>query len=399
MALSIYARPRQPAVYGNPRGMADQNALYRTLMMNAPGADQTTPNPPPANVSTTPARPPTGVPGVGDTYDPNLEFFPVRPGQSTTPYAPSPAQEAQAFPASSGSSDSSSSNSPYNIDFSGDPILAKIRAMNAQNIANAENAALAGRKQQLIGYGFDPALQGLYPDEATAEAARQNPFSTLAQLLFNHQQQGQQLTEALNKANLFYSGERIKQTGLEGRNYTLQQSQAGNALQNALNTIANSVLAAKMQAQQAELQGESDAYTRALNFALQNNTGGGGSDTGGGGSGGYDKNDFLYGATLPPGYSVDDLHAAAIASAPPGATPMHVMNQGMVQDGKISVKYKMPDGTTNTIWIPLPGKQQNNQTTQSTSSNTSTNTSSSSSSPTTTSTSAAASSRRGPPRE
>jgi hypothetical protein len=36
-----------------------------------------------------------GVPGLGGTaYDANLEFFPVHPGEATTPYVPTPAQEA-----------------------------------------------------------------------------------------------------------------------------------------------------------------------------------------------------------------------------------------------------------------------------------------------------------------
>jgi hypothetical protein len=143
----------------------------------------------------------------------------------------------------------------------------------SQQVADAEASALGARKTSLIGYGYDPALQKLYPDNSTAEAARQNPFSTLAQLLYGHNQRDHSLTEALNKANLFYSGERINQTGNEGREYTLEQSQAGTALRSALAQIAQQVLQAKMQAQQNELQGESDAYNRAIQFALANGTG------------------------------------------------------------------------------------------------------------------------------
>jgi hypothetical protein len=166
------------------------------------------------------------------------------------------------------------------ISFEGDPILARIRAMNAQNIAQAEAAALAQRKRAEIGYGYDPNLK--YEDAATAEAAKQNAFSTLYQLLLGHTQRAHSLDENLNKANLFYGSERANQVGLEGRQYTGEQVQQQGVLQNLMDSIAQGVLQTRLGAQQSEIQGESDAYNRALQFAMQYGTDGGGGAGGGG---------------------------------------------------------------------------------------------------------------------
>jgi hypothetical protein len=87
---------------------------------------------------------------------------------------------------------------------------------------------------------------------------------------------------------------------------------------------------------------------------------GGAAGAGGGnfnpdGTGVYDPADFQYGATLPAGHSLDQIHSAAIAAEPSGQWPMHIMNQGMVVDGKISIKYVplFATGPGNTIWIPF----------------------------------------------
>ena len=66
-----------------------------------------------------------------------------------------------------------------------------------------------------------------------------------------------------------------------------------------MDTIAQGVLQTKLGAQQSNIQGESDAYNRALQFALQYGTGGaGGSD---GGSGGGSQQQSWNGTNLAPG--------------------------------------------------------------------------------------------------
>ena len=246
-------------------GQAVQNNLLKALSTNAPAATQ--------HVQPT-------IPY--DEYGTNTSA-PKHVGQVPPQYQPPATSTATS--ASSGSNNGSQATS---FDFSGDPILARIRAYNAQNISQAEASALAQRKRAEIGYGYDPNLA--YEDAATQEAARQNPFSALAQLLFGHTQRAGNLDESLNKSNLFYSGERAKQVGLEGRQYTLEQTNAQGQYQNAMDAIAQAVLRAKMQAQAQEIQAENDAYSRSINNALQYG-GYGDSDGGGGGAqtswGGY----------------------------------------------------------------------------------------------------------------
>lgn len=90
--------------------------------------------------------------------------------------------------------------------------------------------------------------------------------------------------------------------------------------------------------------------------------GGGGSGNTGGGGYSYDINDWIYGATIPAGYTADQLHSWAAGFAPTYGghlfVPMHIMNQGQVVDGKFSVKYTDPNtppaSGNDTLWIPLP---------------------------------------------
>jgi hypothetical protein len=243
-----YTPPKVP-------GQAVQNDLLKALSTNAGQSVQAT------------------IPY--DEYGDNTSA-PKHVGQMPATYQP-PAAPATTSTSSGGGGGGGGGQQSF--DFSGDPILARIRALNAQNISQAEASALAQRKRAEIGYGYDPTLT--YEDAATQEAARQNPFSALAQLLFGHTQRAGNLDESLNKSNLFYSGERAKQVGLEGRQYTLEQTNQQSQFQNTMDAIAQAVLQARMQAQQQETQAESDAYGRSINNALQY---GGYGDSGGGGA-------------------------------------------------------------------------------------------------------------------
>jgi hypothetical protein len=235
--------------------------------------------------------------------------------------------------------------------------LARIRAINAQNIAQAEAAALAQRKRAEIGYGYDPNLT--YEDPATAEAAKQNAFSTLYNLLLNHTDRAHGLDENLNKANLFYSGTRATEVGREGRQYLGEQSQQQGVLQNLMDTIAQGVLQTKLGAQQQEIQGESDAYNRALQFALQYNTGGAGGSGGGsgGGGGGSLENAGQFGTVDP-----NQLQTAAAQYASGRSyngspyVPGQVMQEGTItyRNGKpgVMIKYRTAGGDS-TEWTPI----------------------------------------------
>jgi hypothetical protein len=241
--------------------------------------------------TTTTTQPGTTPPTPGGQYIPGTSStYGVTPGgqqlqADTEAYAYAHGSAPPAASSSSGGGGGGGGGGGLGpISFEGDPILARIRAMNAQNIAQAEASALAQRKRAEIGYGYDPNLQ--YEDPATAEASKQNSFSTLYNLLLNHTQRAHSLDENLNKSNLFWGSERANQVGLEGRQYTGEQLQQQGVLQNLMDQIAQGVLQTRLSAQQAEIQGESDAYNRALQFAIANSTGGGGGGGSGGGGGG-----------------------------------------------------------------------------------------------------------------
>src|SRR5581483_10149060 len=85
------------------------------------------------------------------------------------------------------------------FDLSTDPIVQKIRALNASNYGDAVAGADAQRKTALINSGFSDLARAAQfgslenpttGDEATALAAAGNPFSTAAQLAHSHEAAG-----------------------------------------------------------------------------------------------------------------------------------------------------------------------------------------------------------------
>jgi hypothetical protein len=152
-------------------------------------------------------------------------------------------------------------------DWQADPVLQRIVAQQQASVAQAQAAAVSARQQAEINYGYDPGYQ--YADQNTSQAAQQNPFSVLAQLSQQHQRNETGIDEGYNKQNLFYSGHRAQALGDESQGYLQRQYQAGQALHGQLSGITQNLLAAQTGASNAVGQGESDAYTRGLNFQLQ----------------------------------------------------------------------------------------------------------------------------------
>lgn len=184
----------------------------------------------------------------------------ARPRPHPKPRPPRQAPRLQVQPAQD--------NQPT-VDYSGDPVLAMIRAQQQQNIAAAESANLAARQQALISYGYSPELSGLYPDQNTQNAAQQNSFSTLNDLKRNHEQRQKGLNEDLNKANLFYSSTRGQELQKEGTQYLGEQSDAAGKLRDYLSSLNENLLGAKQGSEDAISQGEQDAYLRNLQNSLQ----------------------------------------------------------------------------------------------------------------------------------
>lgn len=88
---------------------------------------------------------------------------------------------------------------PYNFD--ADPVYQRVIAANQRRVQEAQANSLAARKQLAI----DSGDESLAPDEATRQAARNNPFSLAAQFAKHAREQPRALTEQDNANNLFYS--------------------------------------------------------------------------------------------------------------------------------------------------------------------------------------------------
>lgn len=149
-------------------------------------------------------------------------------------------------------------------DYSSDPILQLTTANSNLAIQQAQAAALAQQKQQLIQYG-DPGLAlAILGDKNTADAAAANTSSTLAQLAAKNKQAVRDTNETENKANLTFSSDRGYKLGLAQQAYLNDQSAAAGSLQSNLTGINQDVLAATQKAAGDEISAASAAYNRAI---------------------------------------------------------------------------------------------------------------------------------------
>ncbi len=232
-------------------------------------------------------------------------YAPTPPPPPKAPAAPQPTPSQPAQPAPQPATPS--------YDYSMDPILNQILALSTQQRSGATSSALAAKKQLAIDYG-DSALARSLGDDATATAAEGNPFSVRKQLQTGYERGTEDLTtgyerdktaratnyerdvestrEDYNKRNLFYSGhfgqakdraasDYQQQTGYADTDFqrALQRGTfdyqgalygAGREQQGLLGQIDSGLLQALLAADQADIGGQSDAYGRALQFALTN---------------------------------------------------------------------------------------------------------------------------------
>lgn len=186
-------------------------------------------------------------------------------------------------------------------DVNSDPAVAAAQGLAAKIRANAQASALAKRKQAALEYGDPTGVEGV--DEATAKAARENPFSILKNMEHAYGTGRRDLEEGLNKANLFYSGYRGQQLGEAARAYEQNRYQAGTQFKGLMTDIgdqlANALLNADMYEQNALLSSSGGAY-------------GGGGDGGGGDYGPNDDGSAPgqygnLGMFLPPSYQAPPL--------------------------------------------------------------------------------------------
>lgn len=157
-------------------------------------------------------------------------------------------------------------NASSQYDYSSDPILQQIRASSIKSRDDARSAALARRKRLAILLG---EASGIVDDAPTAEAARGNTFSTLAEIARGYQRGVTDIDESFNKRNLFFSGHRGQALGraLEDRNR--QEYGARQSVQDALATVERELTAALLAADQADAEAEAEAANRAIARAAQ----------------------------------------------------------------------------------------------------------------------------------
>jgi hypothetical protein len=165
-------------------------------------------------------------------------------------------------------------------DLSSDPILAQVQAFNQRVLQQAEASALAAKKSALIQFGSPELAEKTIHDTNTATAAKENPFSTLAQLLFAFNRNRQGIDQTRNAQNLFYSSTRANDVTGEGKNYLQNQSLAQGQVEGALRGYDEQVLSAQQAAMDRWLSALADAYERWLRTHQGGGGGGGGADPG-----------------------------------------------------------------------------------------------------------------------
>lgn len=250
--------------------------------------------------------------GLGGGAAPVTVAPPIKPAARPTPYtAPSAGPSQQQPPPQALAQPPDTSVPGIAYDYNTDPILQQITALSTQQRGDAQSGALSLRKQLAIDYGDTEYAQNVLGDAATAQAASANPNSVRAQLLKSYQTGQGTLDENLNKANLFYGGERIKQQGNLTQNYQSQLAGATGNEQGALGNIQSNLTsalsaadardqaaqaqaaqaaqqAAMQQAMQQQLVQQQQDYQQQLLAALAAQYAQPSYDYGGGGGGGYD---------------------------------------------------------------------------------------------------------------
>jgi hypothetical protein len=196
------------------------------------------------------------IPGYYGSTAPYAGTIPTTP----TPTAPTPAPAAPPRPSIDFGS----------IDYSNDPILARVRALAEESISQAQAQATADRTRLAIGYGDPELAKTLKLGGKTQTQAEQNPFGTLQELNRGLTRRNVfDINRPLSdQANLFYSTERGRQLALSGEQFLRDKSTAWNAVQDRLSQISAQVQAAKMAAQAQIIQAEQQAYQTALQQAL-----------------------------------------------------------------------------------------------------------------------------------
>lgn len=125
-------------------------------------------------------------------------------------------------------------SSEYIASYDFDPAMAQIAALGSQDTSTARNNASNIKRKAFIEAGAPDIAQEYGADPNTIEAARQNPFSTLALIRREAAKRNADLTEALNSQNLFYSSTRQKELGNQAFGQAQAESNFGKSLREVI---------------------------------------------------------------------------------------------------------------------------------------------------------------------
>lgn len=164
-------------------------------------------------------------------------------------------------------------NAANGVDWSNDPIYQQTLALVQSQMSQMQAQAIAAEKQNLIRYGSPDLVSqvlGKGADQETIDAAKNNSFSTVAELGRWNTRALSGIDSATNRNNLFFSSTRGRDRGLQQEDYVRQQAGTANQLQDALSGIATGLMNAQSGAQTTLLGSAESAYMRALQAALAN---------------------------------------------------------------------------------------------------------------------------------
>lgn len=157
---------------------------------------------------------------------------------------------------------------PANADYHNDPALLGIKAADATNSANADDAALKSRRgvlAQLGSRGLASTVLG--NDDPTLSAVSDDPdasTSILARLANAYRSTVNTNEDTRNKGNLWYSTARAEGLNKDAQDYSTQQADAIANAQATLDQIGSTLAATKGAASQSDASAEQDAFARYL---------------------------------------------------------------------------------------------------------------------------------------
>jgi hypothetical protein len=156
----------------------------------------------------------------------------------------------------------------FQANYESDPVLARIKALGAQSVGNAQSEAAKLRKQAILDTGLTDVGREIGVDENTLTAASGNPTSLLAQLARESQQRSRDLDESLNQENLFWSGARANRLGELATGRAEAEAALTRDLRNALAGIDSGLLSAQELATQQEQEALEETARQQREAAL-----------------------------------------------------------------------------------------------------------------------------------